>query len=151
MRPLDVARATGVSTSTLRHYERLGLLTGIHRTSAGHRRYDPAAVDRVVLVQRALLVGFTLGDVRRVLSVRDRGGAPCQKLRALVAARLEALTGQIAELRALHRELEAVLSDWDEKLAGTPPGARAHLLEGLRNRPGLAGHAPRLPVRRAPR
>jgi DNA-binding transcriptional MerR regulator len=49
MRPVHVARATGISTSTLRHYERLGPLTGIHRTSSGYRQYTASAVDRVLL------------------------------------------------------------------------------------------------------
>jgi len=145
MGPLDVARATGVSTSTLRHYERWGLLPGVHRTSAGYRRYDHSAIDRVILIQRALVVGFSLADVRRVLSVRDRGGAPCRSVRSLVAARLDALASQIADLHALHRELRALLADWDRRLADTPTGQPAHLLDGLAKRPGLARHPRRAP------
>jgi MerR family copper efflux transcriptional regulator len=52
--PRHVARATGVSTDTLRHYERQGLLPGVLRTSAGYRRYTSATVQRVLLIQRAL-------------------------------------------------------------------------------------------------
>ena len=76
MGPGDVARVTGVSTDTLRHYERTGLLPPVQRTPAGYRCYSAAAVDRVLLIQRALIVGFSLSDLRRVLSTRDRGGAP---------------------------------------------------------------------------
>jgi DNA-binding transcriptional MerR regulator len=137
MGPLEVARATGVSTSTLRHYERLGLLTGIHRTPAGYRKYSATAVDRVLLIRRALVVGFSLGDVRRILNVRDNGGAPCHNVRALVAARVEALGHQLADLRALQRELRSLLAEWDERLAGTPVGQRAHLLESLAARPDV--------------
>jgi len=135
--PREAARATGVSRSTLRHYERLGLLPGVSRTAAGYRRYSPNALERVLLIQRALVVGFSLADVRRVLAVRDRGGAPCQHVRTLVAARLDALSQQIADLRALRLELRALLTDWDQRLAGTPPGRRAHLLESLASRPGV--------------
>ena len=81
MGPREVARTTGVSTDTLRHYERKGLLPGVTRTAAGYRRYSAATVERVLLIQRALVVGFSLADLKRVLGVRDRGGAPCQSVR----------------------------------------------------------------------
>ena len=137
MGPRDAARATGVSTSTLRHYERLGLLPGVLRTPAGYRRYPATAIERVLVIQRALVVGFSLADVRRVLAVRDRGGAPCENVRALVAARFDALTRQIADLRALHAELRTILDDWDRQLARIPSGQRAHLLDSLASRPAV--------------
>jgi DNA-binding transcriptional MerR regulator len=133
----EAALATGVSASTLRHYERLGLVPGVSRTTAGYRRYSARALERVLLIQRALVVGFSLAEVRKVLSVRDSGGAPCQGVRALVAGRLDTLTRQIAELRTLRVELRALLTDWDRRLAETPSGERAHLLESLASRPGV--------------
>lgn len=128
------AHATGVSTDTLRHYERKGLLPRVHRTASGHRRYPAMTIERVLLIQRALVVGFSLDDLRRVLSVRDRGGAPCQKVRALVGERLDALERDIADLIALRDELRKVLADWDEMLATTPSGRPAHLLDMLGTR-----------------
>src|SRR5436190_6105025 len=99
--PRDMARATGVSTDTLRHYERSGLLPGVTRTAAGYRRYSNATVARVLLIQRALVVGFSLADLARVLRARDRGGAPCRSVRELVGDRLEELNRRIEELLAL--------------------------------------------------
>ena len=155
MGPREVARATGVSTDTLRHYERNGLLPAVARTAAGYRRYSPAAVQRVLLIQRALVVGFSLADLKRVLGVRDKGGAPCRSVRQLVGERLEELNRRIEELTALRRELRVLLQDWDAKLAKTPPGERAHLLETLGSRSRIeqtrhdrrAAARPRLPSR----
>jgi DNA-binding transcriptional MerR regulator len=130
----DVARATGVSTDTLRHYERKGLLPGITRTAAGYRRYSAATVERVLLIQRALVVGFSLADLKRVLAVRDQGGAPCRSVRTLVDERLDALNRRIEELLTLRDELRLLLAEWDGKLARTAPGERAHLLETLGTR-----------------
>ena len=137
MSPQDVARATGVSTSTLRHYEQLGLLRTVHRTDAGHRRYPASIVDRVLLIQRALIIGFSLADVRRGPAIRDNGGAPCQSVRALVAARMTDANRQIVELRALRTELRKLLGEWDRRLAATPSGQPAHLLEGLADRSAI--------------
>ena len=104
MGPREVARATGVSTDTLRHYERNGLLPAVARTAAGYRRYPPTIVQRVLLIQRALVVGFSLADLKRVLGVRDRGGAPCRSVRELVGERLDDLNRKIEELTALRKE-----------------------------------------------
>ena len=135
--PRDVARATGVSTDTLRHYERCGLLPGVTRTGAGYRRYSAATVQRVLLIQRALVVGFSLTDLKRILSVRDTGGAPCRGVRDFVRNRLVELNLRIEELIALREELRALLEEWDEKLAKTPESERAHLLETLGSKPGI--------------
>src|SRR5580765_8021003 len=113
MGPREVAGATGVSTDTLRHYERKGLLPRVVRTSAGYRQYPASTVERVLLIQRALVVGFSLADLTRVLNSRDRGGVPCQSVRALVGERLELLNQRIEELLALRDELRLLLDDWD--------------------------------------
>jgi DNA-binding transcriptional MerR regulator len=131
MGPRDVARATGVSTDTLRHYERRGLLPRVARTAAGYRRYSSATVDRVLLIQRALVVGFSLTDLKRVLTMRDGGGVPCQSVRELVGQRLEGLNRRIEEMLALRDELRALLTDWDTRLETAAPGQRAHLLDTL--------------------
>jgi hypothetical protein len=80
------------------------------------------------------VVGFSLADLKRVLTMRDRGGAPCQGVRELVGQRLEALDRRIEEMRALREELSHLIADWDTRLAKAAPGERAQLLETLGNR-----------------
>jgi DNA-binding transcriptional MerR regulator len=140
----ELARAAGVSTDTLRHYERKGLLPRVSRTAAGYRRYPTATVDRVLLIQRALVVGFSLGDLQRVLAIRDRGGAPCRGVRELVGQKLGGLEQRIEELLRLRDDLRGLLAQWDQTLASTPAGQRAHLLETLGER-GPIAHARRRP------
>ena len=137
MGPREVARATGVSADTLRHYERKGLLPGVTRTAAGYRRYPAALVQRVLLIQRALVVGFSLRDLQRVLGVRDKGGAPCRAARDLVGQRLAELSRRIEDMIGLRDELRALLDQWDVTLAATPDGQRAHLLETLGSKSGI--------------
>ena len=131
MGPRDVARATGVSTDTLRHYERQGLLPAVRRTPAGYRQYSAAAVERVLLIQRALVIGFSLAELKRILSVRDRGGAPCRSVRELLGQRLDEQNRRIEELAAHREERNALVREWDVNLAKTADGRPAHLLEAL--------------------
>ena len=127
----ELARLAGVSSDTLRHYERVGVLPRPPRTPSGYRRYPPSAVERVRLIRRALAIGFTLDELVRVLQVRDRGGAPCRKVRDIAAGKLVEIERCIAEMGALRDQLRRLLETWDERLAGTPEGEAARLLESL--------------------
>src|SRR5262245_5068158 len=146
--PRAVADATGVSTDTLRHYERLGLLPETVRTRAGYRRYHPSAIERVRLIQRALIVGFSLKDLAAVLRHRESGEPPCRRVRALVGERLDGVERRIEELTTLRDEMRLLLRDWDDRLAGTPPGERARLLDMLAGRRAFEARSPERP--RAP-
>ena len=140
--PRALADACGVSPDTLRHYERLGLLPRTTRTSAGYRRFPPESVERVRLIQRALAVGFSLRELAAVLERRERGEPPCRRVRALVGERLAALETRLQELTILRDEMRLLVRDWDARLARTPEGQRARLLDVLTLRP-LQRKAPR--------
>ena len=127
----ELARFAGVSPDTLRHYERKGLLDRPRRSSNGYREYPASALDRVHLVRRALGVGFTIDELARILIVRDRGGAPCQQVRALGGKKLAEVETRLAELTSLRDELQVLLKNWDALLTNNPPPERAGLLESL--------------------
>src|SRR5215218_3568046 len=127
----ELARAAGVSTDTLRHYERKGVLAAPRRSANGYREYPPEALQRVLLVRRALAFGFTLDELARVLRARERGAAPCREVRALAASKLSDVEARLVELTALRDELHSTLSDWDSRLSKAADGGRAGLLESL--------------------
>jgi DNA-binding transcriptional MerR regulator len=132
--PREVAKATGVSTDTLRYYERLGLLPTTDRMKSGYRRYRPEIVERVRLIRRALVIGFSLKELASVLAHRDKGPAPCRRVRSLVGDRLAAVDRRLIELTELRDQLRMLLEDWDQRLAATPEGQRARLLDMLEGR-----------------
>jgi DNA-binding transcriptional MerR regulator len=136
--PRAVAEMCGVSTDTLRHYERLGLLPRAARSAAGYRRFPPDTVERVRLIQRALTIGFSLRELAGVLERRERGQPPCRRVRALVGERLSALEARLTELTQLREEMRALLREWDARLARTPGGQRARLLDVLHVQPVAA-------------
>jgi DNA-binding transcriptional MerR regulator len=134
LRSSELARLAGLSTDTLRHYERKGLLARPRRSANGYREYPASALDRVRLVQRAVAIGFTLDELARILSVRDRGGAPCHEVRALAGSKLADVESQLDELNTLRDELKKLLRDWDALLKKRSPSDRAGLLETLAER-----------------
>ena len=135
MRSGQLAHLTGLSTDTLRHYERLGLLPLPQRTAGNYRSYSPAAQQRVELIQRALTIGFSLSELKTILAVRDRGGAPCRHVRALMHSKIRAIDEQIRNLVSLRVELNRLSKDWDKRLRRTKPGQAARLLEAGLPRP----------------
>ena len=131
LRSGELAKLADVSSDTLRHYERRGLLARPLRSRNGYREYPASALDRVRLIRRALGVGFTLEELSRILAVRDQGGAPCHQVRALAGTKLTEVETQLRELAGLRGELRKLLKRWDALLENKPASERAGLLEAL--------------------
>jgi DNA-binding transcriptional MerR regulator len=131
LRSGDLAHAAGVSPDTLRHYERLGILKKPPRTSNGYRVYSHDALDRVLLIQNALAVGFSLRELTSILSVRDRGGAPCRQVVELAAEKVLKLDEQIAQLTRLRKSLKEKVKEWNRLVDRVPKNGRVGLLESL--------------------
>jgi DNA-binding transcriptional MerR regulator len=127
----ELAQLAGVSTDTLRHYERKGVLVAPRRSNNGYRVYPAEALDRIRLVRRSLAVGFTLDELARILKQRDGGSAPCHQVRDLAATKLAELEQRLKEMEGVRDELRAMLQDWNVKLAQTANGNQARLLETL--------------------
>ena len=131
LRSGELAELACVSTDTLRHYERKGVLRAPERLQNNYRSYPREALDRVLLVRRALAVGFTLDELSSILKARDKGVAPCRQVHALAAEKLAEVEERIKELRRLRDDLRLTLKEWDARLSKTGHGERAGLLESL--------------------
>ncbi|CAN5461745.1 hypoxia response transcriptional regulator [soil metagenome] len=110
----EVADATGVSTKTLRYYEREGLLHAPARTPGGYRDYQPQAIDRVGFIKQAQAAGLTLQQIGQVLTIRDDGHPPCAHVAELVDQRLADVEQHLAALQHTNAELREVRSRLDE-------------------------------------
>ena len=131
LRPSELARAAGVSTDTLRHYERLGVLAEAPRTESGYRIYASDSLDRVKMIRHALQLGFTLAELAEILRARDRGGVPCESVLRMLEGKLGSLDEEIKELKRLRTYMEQIVGDWRSKVGQSEPGKRVHLLQSL--------------------
>jgi len=126
-----LAKAARVSPDTIRHYERIGVLPRASRTESGYRVYPTSAVERVLVVQRALRIGFTLAELAEVLKSRDAGGAPCRRVYQLAQDKLKGIAADIKALKSTERYLKKVLSDWEQRIQRAGPGQKSYLLHSL--------------------
>ena len=113
----DLATQAGLSAKAIRFYEQAGLLPQPPRTSGGYRDYPLGAVDRLAFIRHAQAAGFTLADIRSVLTIRDSGQAPCQHVSVLIDDHLAQVERRIAELT---RARDA-LKDLQRRAAVTDP------------------------------
>ncbi|MGZ5178243.1 MAG: heavy metal-responsive transcriptional regulator [Burkholderiales bacterium] len=131
----ELARAVGISTDALRHYEKLGVLPMAPRTTSGYRLYPPDSLERVKTVRHALRLGFTLHELAEILRIRDRGEAPCRRVLLMLQEKLEALQERIAELQQTQKYMESMVSEWRLRIAQSQSGEKAFLLHSLNGAP----------------
>jgi MerR family copper efflux transcriptional regulator len=127
----QVAAQAGISRDTLRHYERIGVLPKAARTSGGYRQYTASTVQRIRFVRNALRFGFSLKRIGQFLRARDAGRAPCRDVREEAALMASEMDRQIDEMIAARAAIREMLADWAERLATTPAGRPARLLDTL--------------------
>src|SRR2546425_3801341 len=103
-----LARQAGVTAKTLRYYERIGVIPAPPRSPSGYRDYRPDALDRLGFIRAGQAVGLSLGEIRQVVALRDRGKTPCDHVYQLLQRRTVELDERIDELQRLRRELRAL-------------------------------------------
>ena len=105
----ELARAAGVPSSTIRYYEREGLLRPSSRSPSNYRIYSESELERLRFIRAAQATGFTLDDVTQLLRP-----AACGKVQALIEERLAVVAERMKELRHLQKVLRASLAECHE-------------------------------------
>lgn len=122
-----VSRLAGVGVQTVRYYERRGLLADPRDGHDGYRHYPADTLDRIRFIKRAQSLGFTLEEVRELLSLRVDPGARCDDVRRRAAQKLESVERKLADMRAMKRSLRKLISACD----GRGPADQCPILQAL--------------------
>ena len=101
----EAARRAGLAASTLRYWERVGLLAAPRRVG-GKRRYDRQALRQIELIALSKRAGFTLAETRVLLSGLSEKTAPPKIWRQLAGAKLPEIEQTLAEAAAMKAILE---------------------------------------------
>ena len=122
-----LAKQAGVPTSTVRYYERRGLLRPDGRSEGNYRLYGEEALDRLRFVRSAQAAGFTLSNISALLRFRDGDAAPCREVQDLITVRLAQVVEQIDHLELVER----MLGKWRTVCREAERSGRCGVLEGL--------------------
>jgi Hg(II)-responsive transcriptional regulator len=105
-----LARKAGVGVETVRFYERRGLLRRPARPRAGYRAYPEEAVGRIGFIRNAQRLGFTLQEVRDLLSLRMSAGMSCAAVRSRAAAKAADVQRRLGDLERIRTALEKLIA-----------------------------------------
>ena len=108
----ELAKQTGLAVGTIRYYSDLGLLQPVQIGSNGYRYYSLDASQQVQFIKKAQTLGFTLGEIKQILDVRDRGEKPCNLVQSLLNNKIEQLEIQIKQMTLFKAELEEYRNVW---------------------------------------
>ncbi|KQQ89202.1 Cu(I)-responsive transcriptional regulator [Massilia sp. Leaf139] len=101
----EAAKASGVSSKMIRHYESIGLIDAARRTDAGYRVYAQRDVRVLQFIHRARMLGFSLEQIRELLALWQDKARASSDVRALAHSHVADLERKIAEMEAMKRTL----------------------------------------------
>ncbi len=100
-----LAREAGVNFSTVRYYERRGILCSKERSAGGYHQYDEEDVCRLRFIRRAQELGFTLKEVEELLALRLDAGSRCSEVRQQAETKVADMQQKIRDLQRMKRVL----------------------------------------------
>jgi Hg(II)-responsive transcriptional regulator len=123
----QLAEQSQVNLQTIRYYEREGLLPKPPRLASGYRVFSPDAIRRVRFIKRAQGLGFSLKEIKGLLSLRVDPQSDCSKVQKLAKGKLADIEQKIRSLQAMRK----VLSKLARACPGRGPSSECPILETL--------------------
>lgn len=110
----EVAKIAGVNVGTIRYYERLGLIPEPSRTESiwghGYRQYTTDVLIRLMFIREAKRIGFTLKEIKELLSLRVDEKTNCKAVRTMAEAKLQEVEDKLRSLRKIGKSLQELIT-----------------------------------------
>ncbi len=129
----EMAERGGVNRQTIRYYERERLLPEPPRLPSGYRMFPESAVRRVRFIKRAQELGFSLAEIRELLSLQLDPAGSRVEVRALAEAKISDIEGKIRNLESMRK----VLSRLTSHCSGCAPTTNCPILESIESEEAL--------------
>jgi len=127
-----LAKQSDVSLYTVRHYTRIGLLKPSRNSSNNYKVYQPSDATRLHFIQAAKSLGFSLTEIKEILSEAKHGNSPCPMVREIIERHIEENRRKIKEMQKLQKKMESALTDWKQMDNSMPNGdSVCHLIESV--------------------
>jgi len=108
----ELARQIGINPKTVRYYEDINLLPKSKRGENNYRVYSNDTINRLSFIKQAQSLGFTLREIKEIISLKERGFKPCSHVRDLLKQRIAGIEQKLAELTTLGHELKKLEDEW---------------------------------------
>lgn len=127
----ELAKRSGVATSTIRYYEKCGLLPLVIRQSNGYRYYSEDAILQLEFIRKAQQLNFSLNDIEAILKIRLTGKEPCNLVRELLSNKISQIREQLDTLKKLESELLHYMKQWEKNKDCSVRSNICHLIENV--------------------
>ena len=125
----DMSKLLGLSSDTLRYYEKIGLLKNVRRTASGIRVYGDKEVSHLRFIQRAQKMNFTLAEIKDLLQMREDPQHARSEVRRLSHQKLAEIETHLQDLTTLRNELTLLVNLCTGSDEGCP------IIEGIEKKP----------------
>jgi MerR family Zn(II)-responsive transcriptional regulator of zntA len=105
-----VADQSGLTADAIRYYEKEGLITPAQKSDAGYRLYDDAAMRRLHFIKQAQHCGFSLSDIRQLLTIQTSDASCCSDVRKLALEKKLQLEAKIRAMQAMSATLDSLIA-----------------------------------------
>lgn len=123
----EAAKRGGVGVETIRYYERHGLMPKASRTHSGYRVFGEDAVMRLRFIKHAQGLGFSLKEIKDLLSLRVKPGSSCADVRRRAEAEIAEVDEKIRHLQAMREALSRLA----RSCSGQGPVSACTILQAL--------------------
>lgn len=135
----EAARASGVSTKMIRHYEAIGLIPAADRRDSNYRDYSRHDVHRLGFIRRARDLGFSMDEIRNLLRLWGDSGRSSAEVKALTLGHVTELERRISLLQEMRDTLSHLAEACDGDSRPHCPIIKS--LEGALPLPDIKGAA----------
>tara|TARA_R100000789_G_scaffold45974_1_gene46809 strand:- start:132 stop:545 length:414 start_codon:yes stop_codon:yes gene_type:complete len=104
----ELAKISGCSVQSIRHYEKEQLLSAKIRSDGNFRLYDQADIERLLFIKHCRSLDLSLGEIRQLLSLNDSPMSQCDDVNQMIEQHIEQVERRIAELTLLNKQLKAL-------------------------------------------
>jgi MerR family mercuric resistance operon transcriptional regulator len=108
-----LARRAGCNLETIRYYEKIGIMPEPARTEAGHRIYHDPDQRRLTLVLRLRDLGFSIEELREVLSLIDSDTITCGEVETITLDHIDVIKAKIRDLKVILKTLQDLVKKCD--------------------------------------
>lgn len=105
-----VAESCNLTTDAIRYYEKEGLIVPAQKSDAGYRLYDDTAVRRLHFIKQAQHCGFSLSEIRQLLTIQTSHASCCNDVRKLALEKKLQLEAKICDMQAMSATLDTLIA-----------------------------------------
>jgi DNA-binding transcriptional MerR regulator len=118
----EVAARADVVPEVVRYYSKIGLLKPQKNRKNGYKLYDAADVAKLIFIRKAKNLGYTLKEIKEIISHSNDGKSPCPLVRRIIENRIEEHRRRLDDMLALQTRMEMAVKQWQHMPDGIPDG-----------------------------